>query len=61
LFVRLGFFSLEIKVEGFPTTDSLGRKSYSKGTVIKWDVEIGSFTLEFLLDSLRKEVKWAPD
>ena len=28
LFLRLDFFSLEIKVEGFPTTDSLGRKSY---------------------------------
>jgi hypothetical protein len=28
LFLWLDFFSLEIKVEGFPTTDSLGRKSY---------------------------------
>jgi len=61
LFLRLAFFSLEIKVEGFPTTDSLGRKSYSKGTVIKWDVEIGSFSLELLLESLSKELKWGPN
>jgi len=53
LFVRLGFFSLEIKVEGFPTTDSLGRKSYSKGTMIKWDVEIGSFSLDLLLGEFK--------
>ena len=58
MFVRLGFFSLEIKVEGFPTTDSLGRKSYSKGMVIKWDVEIGSFSLDLLMSSLLKEVNW---
>ena len=53
MFVRLGFFSLEIKVEGFPTMDSLGRKSYSKGTVIKWDVEIGSFSLDLLLGEFK--------
>ena len=33
-----GMFGLEIKVEGFAFKDSNARKSYSKGTVIKWDV-----------------------
>ena len=40
---RVRLFSLEIKVEGFCTTDSNGRKSYTKGRVIKWDVGVGSF------------------
>ena len=56
---RAEFFSLEIKVEGFCTTDFVGRKSYSKGKVIKWNVEIGTFTFELLMNSLRNEVKWA--
>jgi len=46
-------------VEGFYTTDAFGRKSYKKGAIIKWDVEIGSFTLEMLMTSLCNEVKWA--
>jgi len=29
--------------------------------VIKWDVEIGSFSLELLLESLSKELKWGPN
>ena len=56
---RAEFFSLEIKVEGFCTTDFVGRKSYSKGKVIKCNVEIGTFTFELLMNSLRNEVKWA--
>jgi hypothetical protein len=56
---RAEFFSLEIKVKGFYTTDSLGRKSYSKGQVIKWNVEIGTFTFKLLFTSLRNHVKWA--
>jgi len=52
-------FSLEIKVEGFNTTDALGRKVYTKGSVIKWNVEIGSFSLDLLMEILRNEVKWA--
>ena len=27
--------------------------------MIKWDVEIGSFSLDLLMESLRNEVKWA--
>ena len=45
-------------VEGFHTVDSVGKKIYSKGRVIKWDVEFGSFTVEMLLKSLESEVKW---
>jgi hypothetical protein len=32
---RNGRFAVEIKVHGFVTKDSDGRKSYTKGTVIK--------------------------
>jgi hypothetical protein len=46
---RNDLFVLEIKVQAFSTTDSLGRKVYCKGSIIKWDVEIGSFTLELLI------------
>jgi hypothetical protein len=52
-------FSLEIKVEGFLTTDSNGRKAYTKGSVIKWDVEIGSFTVDLLMQSLSNQFKWS--
>ena len=57
---RVRLFSLEIKVEGFCTTDSNGRKSYTKGRVIKWDVEVGSFSFDLLMQSLRNELKWSP-
>ena len=56
---RNDLFALEIKVQAFSTTDSLGRKVYCKGSVIKWDVEIGSFTLEPLMQSLQSAVKWS--
>jgi hypothetical protein len=35
----------------------LGRKAYSKGSVIKWDVEIGSFSFDLLMTSLNNAVK----
>ena len=57
---RVRLFSLEIKVEGFCTTDSNGRKAYTKGSVIKWDVEVGSFTFELLMQSLTNQFKWSP-
>jgi len=57
---RVPLFSLEIKVEAFCTTDSLGRKAYTKGSVVKWDVEIGSFSFDLLMTSLSNAVKWYP-
>jgi len=48
-------------VEGFLTVDSMGRKVYYKGRVIKWDVEIGSYSLDLLMKCLENEVKWAPN
>ena len=51
-------FSLEIKVEGFVIKDTDGRKSYRKGKTIKWDVEDDSFSLDLLMESLSKELKW---
>ena len=48
-------------MEGFLTVDSMGRKVYCKGRVIKWDVEIGSYSLDLLMKCLENEVKWAPN
>lgn len=45
-------FALEVKVEGFASKDSAGRKSYTKGSLFKWDVEYGSLTLDLLLKGL---------
>ena len=53
---RVPLFSLEIKVEAFCWRDSLGRKAYTKGSVIKWDVEIGSFSFDVLMASLHNAV-----
>jgi len=49
-------FALEVKVEAFASNGSDGRKSYTKGTIFKWDVKFGSLTLELLLSSLCKEL-----
>lgn len=56
---RVRLFSLEIKVHGFCTTNSNCRKSYVKGRVIKWDVEVGSFSIDLLMQSLRNELNWS--
>ena len=56
---RVSLFSLEIKVEGFCSTDNNGRKVYTKGRLIKWDVEVGSFSFDMLLTSLRNEFQWS--
>jgi hypothetical protein len=56
---RVSLFSLEIKVQGFCTRDSKGRKAYIKGRVIKWDVEVGSFSFDLLLTSLCNEFQWS--
>ena len=34
------------------------RKACTKGSIINWDVEIGSFTLDLLMKNLCEEVKW---
>jgi len=52
-------FSLALKVEGFSSTDNSGRKAYTKGRVIKWDVEVGSFSFDLLMNSLRNEFQWS--
>ena len=49
---RDGMLTLEVKVQGFISKDSAGRKSYTKGSVFKWYVEFGSLTLDLLLKSL---------
>jgi len=36
----------------------LVRKACTKGSIINWDVEIGSFTLDLLMENLCEEVKW---
>ena len=42
-------FSLEIKVEAFMTKDSDEKKSYRKGKVVNWAVEVGTITFDLLL------------
>ena len=56
---RPSLFSLEIKVEGFCSTDNSCRKVYTKGCLIKWDVEVGSFSFDMLLASLCGEFQWS--
>jgi hypothetical protein len=56
---RVSLFSLEIKVEGFCSRDSSGRKAYTKGRVIKWNVEVASFSFDLLLTSLSNEFQWS--
>jgi hypothetical protein len=58
---RDGMFLVEVKVEGFASKDSSGRKSYTKGHVFKWDVEFGSMTLDLLLKSLANELNLSTD
>ena len=57
LLCKHDLFSLDIMVERFLTVDSMGRKVYCEGRVIKWDVEIGSFSIDLLMKSLENEVK----
>jgi len=58
LLLRAELFALEIKVQEFVTTDSNGRKILRKATVMRWEMEIGSFSLDLLMSSLLKEVNW---
>lgn len=57
---RVRLFLLEIKVQGFFSSDSNGRKSCMKGRVINWDVEIGLFSFDLLMQSLSNELRWSP-
>jgi len=34
------------------------RKNFTKEMVMRWEMEIGSFSLNLLMTSLLKEVKW---
>ena len=55
-FGRDGMFALELKLEGFVCKDVSGRESYTKGRVLKWDVEYGSLTLDLVLIHLATEL-----
>jgi hypothetical protein len=37
----------------------MGKKSYCKGKVVKWAVEVGTITFELLLSILSNEVSWS--
>jgi hypothetical protein len=52
-------FSLEIKVEAFMMKDSDGKKSFYKGRVVNWAVEVGMITFDLLLSRLSSEVSWS--
>jgi hypothetical protein len=38
--------------------NSFGRKVHTRGCVIKWNVELGSFSFNLLMISLNNVVKW---
>lgn len=50
-------FSLEIKFQAFWSIDLAGRKSYTKGKQINWDVEVGALTVDKLVNSVSNEVE----
>ena len=50
-----------VKVEGFWSADSQGRKAYRKGRVIKHMVEFGSLTLDSLMNIVSIELESAPN
>ena len=52
-------FWLEIKVEGFMTTDNAGKKSYVKSKVLKGSVHIGALTVDQVLSSLSSAISWS--
>ena len=56
---REELFALEINVQEFVMTDSNGRKTLRKGTVMRWEMEIGSLSLSLLMSSLLNELNWA--
>ena len=55
-FGRDVMFALELKLESFFCKDTSGRKTYTKGRVLKWNVEYGSLTLALLLKHLSTEL-----
>jgi hypothetical protein len=48
--------ALDIKVKGFASKDSYGRKLYTKWRCFKWEVEYESMALELLIQSLTTEL-----
>ena len=60
-FGRDVMFALELKLEGFFCKDASGRKTYTKGRVLKWNVEYGSLTLDLLLKHLSTELNLCTD
>ena len=60
-FGRDVMFALELKLEGFFCKDASGRKTYTKGRVLKWNVEYGSLTLDLLLKHLSIELNLCTD
>ena len=60
-FGRDVMFALELKLESFFCKDTSGRKTYTKGRVLKWNVEYGSLTLDLLLKHLSTELNLCTD
>ncbi|KAK3118671.1 hypothetical protein QOZ80_9BG0703810 [Eleusine coracana subsp. coracana] len=52
------WYRVEVKVEGFLSIDSDGRKSYTKGFTRNWVVDSDSICLDFLMTSLQSEMTW---
>ena len=59
LCARIPLFWLEIKVEGFVTTDNAGKKSYVKSKILKGSVQVGTLIVDMVLSSLSSAVSWS--
>jgi hypothetical protein len=51
-------FRIEIKIEGFWNKQIDGKKEYVKGRILKWIVDLDTFSLYDLMSDLAEEIMW---
>jgi hypothetical protein len=51
-------FRIEIKIEGFWNKQNDGKKEYVKGRILKWIVDLDTFSLYDLMSDLAEEIMW---
>uniref|UniRef100_J3LDM7 Uncharacterized protein n=1 Tax=Oryza brachyantha TaxID=4533 RepID=J3LDM7_ORYBR len=52
------WFSVDVNVQAYVTIDNDGRKVYTKGASRQWVVDSESFSLDFLMNSIKAEFTW---
>lgn len=58
-FVSRSLFALDTTIQDFVGVEPNGRKSYSKGKTICWNMEVGCFTLDALMKCFHDEINWS--